>query len=97
MIHKATPYIPALCAAFSINTLHEGAAFWYPIAMRIGFLILIPTLHFLFHKFCHAGIHLSAHHIKAFGLLTKRFKYVPDLLMIGCLIGLHFLTEGHPE
>jgi hypothetical protein len=98
MIHKVSPYIPTICAAFSINTLHEGAAFWYPIAMRVGFLILIPTLHYVFHKVCHTSIHLSAHHIKAFGYLTKRFKYIPDILMIGALIGLHLFTEGgHPE
>lgn len=67
--------------------------FLVPILIRIGFMVAIPTAHYLFHKAMHAGIHLSEHKLESVGKLMRRFKFLPDIIMVIALIALHYFTE----
>jgi hypothetical protein len=75
----------------------EHYNFLFPILIRIVVLVAVPTGHFLFHKYVHLGIHLSSHKLHMLGRLTTKFKWLPDIIMIGALIALHFFTEGKEE
>jgi hypothetical protein len=54
-----------------------------------------PLFHLLFHKGAHSLIHRALHHIPALHKIEHHFKFLPDCMMLACLVAVHFLTEGH--
>jgi hypothetical protein len=64
-----------------------------PIVIRLALLVVVPVIEFVFHKLAHAGIHLSIEKVDWMKRLAKRFKYLPDMLMIAALLILHYVSE----
>jgi hypothetical protein len=70
----------------------ENEKFLVPIIVRLAIFIAIPVFHWWFHHLVEHGI-ASVEKLEAFERITKRFRFLPDLLLIGALIGLHFVME----
>ena len=63
-----------------------------PIIIRLSVFVAIPVVHWLFHEAVHHGI-ASAERLKTFERITKRYRFLPDLLLVLALIAFHFVME----
>jgi hypothetical protein len=67
-----------------------------PVIVRVTVAIVQgPLAHWAFHRLAHLGIHKSIHRCALLGRLEHHFKWIPDVMMITALIGLHLATEAH--
>lgn len=69
---------------------HEKYAI--PIVIRLSLFVIIPVVHWLFHRLIEHGIS-SAEKLEQFKRITHRFRFVPDIILILALIGFHFVME----
>jgi len=63
-----------------------------PIIVRLSLFVAIPIVHWLFHEAVHKGI-ASAKQFEAFERITKRYRFLPDVLLVLALIGFHYVME----
>jgi hypothetical protein len=61
------------------------------LLMRLGFFLIVPTIHWTFHRLMERGIHVSIHHIDTLKRLEKKFRWLADVLMLIALVAFHFL------
>jgi hypothetical protein len=64
----------------------------WPVLIRLSLLLVGPILEFSFHKLAHMGIHLSIERFDWLKQMVKRWRYLPDALMICALVVLHFVS-----
>jgi len=72
--------------------LVENEKIAIPIVMRLSLFLIVPLLHWSFHRFVHHGI-MQAEKLARFERIMKQYKWLPDILMILALVGLHFILE----
>ena len=60
-----------------------------PVLVRLGLFLIIPMIHWSFHRLVEHGI-AKAEKLEAFERLAKRFRYLPDIVMILALVAFHY-------
>jgi hypothetical protein len=65
------------------------------ILLRLGCFLIVPTIHWTFHRLMERGIHVSIHHIEALRRFEKKFRWLADTLMLVALIAFHFFESAN--
>ena len=64
--------------------------------VRYGLVFARPTFHHFFHKYAEQGIHHATHKLGMSSSLVAKCKFIPDVVMVGLLIGVDHVTEVLP-
>jgi hypothetical protein len=65
-----------------------------PVIVRLSLFLIIPVVHWSLHKLLERGIHVSTHHVEMLKRWEEKFRYLPDILMLGALVLFHFLETS---
>jgi hypothetical protein len=99
-LHSACATIQAKCSLLRNAFLgrlqylmRHQALLLLPILVRLGLLLVVPIVEFTFHKLAHKGIHHATEKVGWLKQMARRWKYLPDALMIVALVILHHVSE----
>lgn len=87
---KYTLLVGAVAA--EAETMQKHPILLIPILMRFGLFLVRPVFDYLYHKSAHNLIHLSAHKVELIKIFFTKFKYAPDVLMVGSLAILQWIV-----